>query len=285
MAVVLVSPNCADLGVKGNIFETKQFPDGENYVRVPVPVKGERVVVLHRCWPKPDECLMQLFLLSSQLKEMGAENITAVIPYFPYARQDKRFLEGEAISSELICRMLKQLGVDQVVVFDCHFLKKAGTFQQSSLTIHNVSMAEAVLSEARKLVKNPVIMSPDEGANYMVSGSGGVSMKKTRGDFESGEHAYRKIDKLEMKADVKGRDVVLVDDMISTGSTMIKAVSTLKEAGASKIVCAATHGLFLKDSLNRLLQAGVLDVITSDSIQNQKHCVGVKKFLKPWLGE
>lgn len=96
------------------------------------------------------------------------------------------------------------------------------------------------------------VISPDVGASYLVEAYGGKSMQKVRGGYAEGKEAYRKIEKLERGFEVKGKNVLILDDMISTGGTMIRAVENVKKGGAKKVLCAATHGFFLKGSLERL---------------------------------
>lgn len=279
--LVLISPNCLDLKVKGVEVELKKFPDGESYVRIPARVEGKRVAVVHRCYPNQDEGLLQLFLIVSQLREMKAKKIVCAIPYFPYARQDKRVKEGEAASAETVCRLLKACGCSKVITFDCHFLKKKGTFDYAGLKINNLSMARELIEKAKEEVSDAIIVSPDVGASYM---SGGKKMEKKRGDYsKSGKTAYRDIVELSVDFAARGKNVVIIDDMISTGSTMIKAVETLKKAGAAKIVCCATHGLFLNSSLNKLFSAGAASVIVSDSIQSDASKASVAEKLRKLL--
>ncbi len=276
--LVLVSPNCFDLKLSGLDLEVKTFPDGEDYARIPVSVEGEKVVVVHRCYPGQDQGLLQLFLIVSQLREMKAKKITCVVPYFPYARQDKRVKEGEAVSAGVVCQLLKACGCSEVVTFDCHFLKKEGKFKHEGLNINNLSMAKELIEKAKRECTDPIITSPDVGASYM---SGGKNMEKKRGDYNASEKtAYRDIVELNMHFDVSCRDVILIDDMISTGSTMIRAVETLKKAGASKIICCATHGLFLNNSLDKLLSAGASKIIASDSISSSVSAVSTAEKLR-----
>ncbi|MBI5158772.1 ribose-phosphate pyrophosphokinase [Candidatus Micrarchaeota archaeon] len=281
---VLVSPNCLDLKIPGVELEARKFPDGESYVRIPIPVEGKSVALVHKCYPNQDEGLIQLFIIVSQLRDMKAKKITCVVPYLPYARQDKRVKDGEAVSAETICRLLKECGCSELVVLDCHFLKKEGEFSYSGLKIRNLSMSKELIAKAKTELQNPktqdlVITSPDVGASYM---SGGKKMDKKRGDYNSskkGEAVYRDIVELNAGFEARGKNVVIIDDMISTGNTMVKAVETLKKAGASKIVCCATHGLFLNSSLDKLVNAGA-SVFVSDSIQSSVSSVSVAGKLR-----
>ncbi len=282
--LLLKSPNCADLGLKAEPIELKHFPDGESYVRIPVEAKGKDVVLVHRCYPEPDPSLIQLFLAIRQLAEMKAASITAVVPYLPYARQDKRFLQGEAMSSETVCKMMKEAGCSRLLTFDCHFLKKEGDFSCGGMPTTNVSLGPKVVEFLKQGLENPLVISPDEGAAYLTEKEKekGV-MKKVRGDYGKGKSAYREVAKLEAKFDVKGRDVVIVDDIIAGGSTMVKALKLCLEGGAKTVRCGAVHGLFLNDAAARLSSGGASQVACTNSIKSSLSKIDISDSIKMLL--
>ncbi len=283
--IVLLSPNSHDFmkNHPSHQLIAKQFPDGENYIRIPVEFKGKEVILIHRCYPNQDRSLIQLFLTLKTLKEGGASRIRAVVPYLPYARQDKLFLKGEALSSKIICELMKESGCDELVTFDCHFLKKEGEFTYGGLRIRNISLSHAILSYFKGKLHSPKIISPDEGASYFLAKEKdrGV-MKKTRGAYSKGKTMYRKPE-IEANFNVEGRDVVIVDDMVSTGSTMLKAVQACKKLGAKSISCGASHGLFLNDSLKRLKRAGAKEVIASNSIKSSASRIDIADSLRSMM--
>lgn len=276
--MLFLTPTTSDLSPalpEAPIIEMKNFPDGESYVRIPSDVGGEDVILIHRAYPNPDENLMKLFLAASTIKIMKPSSLKMLVPYLPYARMDKTVRSGEAVSADILCSILNHLGCDELITIDCHFIKEGeGTFQRSGLRIRNITASKVLIDEIKRRMENPIVISPDQGASYM---SGGLAMKKVRGGYsEAGGATYRKVAQLEMSFDVKNRDVAIIDDIISTGSTMIKAVERIREAGARKICCAATHGLFLADSFHRLKEAGVEEIITTDTIVSKASKV---KFL------
>lgn len=272
--MILVSPNFSDY-FQPNI-EVKKFPDGDNYICLP-EIKDERTMVYHRLYPGQDSSLIQAFLILQTLKREKVQT-TLVSPYLPYARQDKLFKPGEALSAEIVCKLLSQSGAKKLITVDCHFLKKEGTFNYGGLEIVNISAKNLLVNEARKLVGEVEVISPDAGANYLVAEFGGKSMNKVRGEYVSGEASYRKIEKLEMSFEIKDKNVLIIDDMISTGSTMIKAVENVRKGGAKKVLCAATHGLFLKDSLLKLKE--MCDyVFVTDSIPSEVSHISLKGML------
>ena len=278
----LVTPNFSDL-MKPTV-EYKLFPDGDSYIHIPEISKcqGEDVILFHRLYPDQNSSIFVAILLLDTLKRVGAR-ITLVSPYLPYSRQDKTFLDGEALSAQILCRLFANAGASKLVTLDCHFLKGDGEFEYSGLNINNLSANRLLVEYARKKVglESLEVISPDEGANYLVSEFGGKSMKKVRGKYEKSSEAYREIKKIERTFDVKGKNVLILDDMIATGSTMIKAVDNVRKGGAKKILCAATHGFFLKDSLQKL--RSISDgVFTTNSIPNPVAEVNILDLLKDY---
>jgi ribose-phosphate pyrophosphokinase len=260
--------------------EVKSFPDGDSYVRVPGALEGagKDVFLFTRLYPNQDVLIFQAILALRALKEAKPKSITLVVPYLPYSRQDKIAKEGEVKSAEILCELLAREGAGKLVTFDCHFLKKEGEFTYGGLKIKNISLSKKIIEKAREIAGGEIeIMSPDEGANYLVQEAGGTSMKKVRGDYIKGNEAYREIKEIKMSADVKGKSVLIIDDMISTGSTMLRAVENVKKGGARKVICAAAHGFFLKDSLAKLKASG--EVFVSDTIPSPVSAVSIKPFL------
>jgi ribose-phosphate pyrophosphokinase len=266
--------------------EIKKFPDGDSYVRVEgaKEAEGKDVVIFNRFYPNQDSAIFQTILAIRAIREHNPRSVRLVAPYLPYSRQDKTFREGEAKSAEILCDLLRREGVDELITFDCHFLKREGEFEYGGLKIRNISMNGEIVEEARALAgEEIVIMSPDEGASYLVKEFGGSSMKKERGEYVEGKVAYRKIEKVEMEGDVKGKSVLIIDDMISTGGTMLKAVENVKKGGAKKIICAATHGFFLKGSLEKLRESG--EVFVTDTIQTEVSGISIRPAIEKALGQ
>lgn len=275
----LVSPNFSDL-MKPNI-EFKTFPDGDSYVRI-MDIKacqGEEVHLFHRLYPHQNDSIFNCILLLDTLKRVGAR-VTLVSPYLPYSRQDKTFLEGEALSAQVLCGMLARAGAERLVTLDCHFLKKEGDFEYSGLKIRNLSANKLLVEHGRKKVGlEPMeVISPDQGANYLVSEFGGKSMKKVRGEYEKSGEAHRGIEKMERTFEVSGKNVLIIDDMISTGGTMMKAVENIRKGGAKKVFCAATHGFFMKGSFDKLRK--MCDgLYTTNSVPNLAAEIDVKSLI------
>ncbi len=281
-AHLLVSQNSSYL-FPANV-ALKNFPDKESHILVHdlESCRGKDVQVLHRCYPKQDSSLLQLFLIGKTVGK-AASRMEAVIPYLPYARQDKIWKEGESLSAEAICEMLAAAGFSSIATFDCHFLKKSGEATYGGIKIRNFSLSDELVAYFRERKPDALFISPDQGATYIVSEAGGASMVKKRGEYSNHKkRAVRQVESLEIagEIDVKGRDVVMLDDMIAGGGTMIKAGRAILSAGAKSICCGCTHGLFLGDAYTKLQAAGFEEIVSSNTIATEASKIDILNPLR-----
>ncbi|MBN2518433.1 MAG: ribose-phosphate diphosphokinase [Candidatus Altiarchaeota archaeon] len=255
--------------------DTKTFPDGEVYVRIRDKVEGKDIVYIHTAQNNND--LIELFLALSAFKENKAKRITCVIPYLAYSRQDEAFLDGEAISAQTILRSIASYA-DEIVTVNAHFLNEAGKFEFGGVTLHNLD-AFPLLAKYFKHVKKPVVLSPDEGSLYYAKEA--ASVIKCEFDYLvkrriSGEDVEMQPKHL----DVHGKDVIILDDIISTGGTIIRASERLKEHGALGVYVGCVHGVFAKGTgmfkeLNEL--------ICTDTIPMKLSMVSVAPLIAEYL--
>jgi len=279
---LLVSPNCRDLAESN--FEIKKFHDCENYVYIPgiEKLKEKHVVILHRCYPDQDTRLLQFFQILSAVKPVAAK-VTAIIPYLPYSRQDEISRQGETDSAAMIVKLLSCAGLDELVTFNCHFLEGDKEKNIDGLNIENRSIVTDLLEYVKPRVSDPVFIAADQGAAHFVERLGGVSMEKTLGEYIHGPLAFRQITSEKLDADIAGRDVILIDDMIISGETMVKAVQVCKKGGARRIVCVSVHGLLVGCAFDRIRAAGAKEIVVSDSVPSPAGVVSIKKRLKDFL--
>jgi ribose-phosphate pyrophosphokinase len=259
----------SELNVEPHPVEHRIFPDGESYIKLTKPVKGETVAIVQTTSPNPDTRLMQLLLMAQTAKDFEAENIVAVIPYLAYARQDKRFLDMEALSLDVIIRLLEASGVTDLIVVNLHNEAAIRDIEvRHHVKVHNIS-AVPLLAEYLKNqgFDGAYSLSPDKGAIYIV---------KAASDVLRGGYNY--FDKIrdrktgEIKMDVKnleitGRRAVVFDDMISSGGTMAKAVEALVSQGADKVAAACTHVLYMPGAEEKIRTAGADPIISTDTIE------------------
>lgn len=256
--------------------ETRRFPDGEIYARVLEPLAGDVVVV--QSTPSNDD-LLALLLLLDAARAHGAEHLVAVVPYYGYARQDRRFQPGEALSSDVVARAI-DLYADAIVVVDPHKEAILDRFPGSAVA------CTAVPELAASLAADEVdlVLAPDAGARERAEaaakamGADVDHLEKKRIDAHTVEIAPKKMD-------AKGRTVAILDDMISTGGTMARATETLLKAGAKAVHCAATHGLFAAGAEARLAAAGVASVRVADTVPGPNATVSAAAAVQRGLGD
>jgi ribose-phosphate pyrophosphokinase len=241
---------------------TKRFPDGEMYVRVGGRFEGEDVVIVQSTRTDPD--IVELLLLEDAVREAGARRVFVVVPYLGYARQDRRFFPGEPVSARTFCRHI-ELDADVVVTVDLHSRETLNHFTKPAFE------ASGIPAIARLLRERPldVLVSPDQGgvdrARRMaqILDKPWVALQKKRIDSEHVELTVPPT----LSVDLAGKQVVIVDDVISTGGTIVEAAKLLKKQHVAGISAACTHGLFLRDAFERL-KAVVDDVYSTDTLGN-----------------
>lgn len=258
-----------ELGVTPHPVEHKVFPDGESYIRLTHPVEGETVALIQTTAPNPDSKLLQLLLTAGTAKDFGAKRIIAVTPYLAYARQDRRFLEMEALSLDIILRMLKATGVTDLVVVNVHSEDSIRNMEaRQGIRVHNLSSVPLLAGYLKaKSFDGAYSLSPDKGGVHIVEeaekilGGGSGAFEKSR-DRKTGE-----ITMVAKDVDVRGKNAVVFDDMISSGGTMAKAVAALKAQGADRVASACAHVLYMPGAEEKIRQAGADPIIATDTIE------------------
>lgn len=262
----------SELGVEPHFAEYRVFPDGESYIRLTQAVEGETVVIVQTTAPMQDQKLMQLYMMAGTAKELGASRVVCVVPYLAYSRQDKRFLDGEALSLELVIGLLESLRVDDLIVVDAHSEESLKTIQVGhDLKVYNLSATPALARELRdRGFEGAYSLSPDRGAVQLAEAASKI-LGGGYGFFE--KFRDRKTGEIEMKVvdlDVEGGRAVVFDDIVSSGGTMAQAVEGLKGQGAERVAAACTHALFMEGAEEKIKKAGADLIMASDTLYPPK---------------
>ncbi|KYK26796.1 hypothetical protein AYK20_08650 [Thermoplasmatales archaeon SG8-52-1] len=254
---------------------SKRFPDDEFYVRILDDISGEHVIIVQTTYP--DNNTVELFLLQNAVEESGAKEISVVIPYFGYARQDSKFQEGEPISAKALANLIS-LNADQVITVDPHKEHILDFFSTSAFSCSAVPELAKYLKEK----EINMVLAPDKGALERAKQASEIIdcdfdyMEKTRIDGETIEIKPKKLD-------ANNKNVAIIDDIISTGGTMAKSINQLKKHGAKNVFVACTHGLFAGDAVKKLVNSGCNEIISTDTIQSDFSKVKISPCISPFF--
>ena len=256
--------------------ETKIFPDGESKITLRKIPKKSVILVVQSTYPPVDTNLLQVLSIISQVRKISSRTF-AIIPYMGYARQDKQFLSGEVITMSVVAKMLQSAGAKKVIVVDIHSNTALNHF---NIPTENISAIPELAKYFKKLnLKNPLVVSPDAGGSSRskkfasLLKSDFIVLKKHR-DRKTGRVSIQTT-----KADVQGKDLIIVDDMISTGGSVIKAAQFLKKQKCKRVFVACTHGLLVGDAEKKIRKAGVSRIISTNTIPGNTSKVDVSGIL------
>ena len=256
-----------DLHAEYKNIELRIFADGESKIRLDNMAK-KNCIIVHSTYPPTDQHLMQLFMIMYKCKEDGAKDICVVSPYLAYTRQDKIFVDGEIITINLVGKILACLGITKLVTIDSH---KPNALNYSFATIDLTAIPSLSSYVKHNLtMNNPIVISPDEGGIERAKKFAGLinanslSLVKTRDRF-TGDVSISLLD----QGPLKNCDALIVDDMISTGTSIMKTIELLEKYRIGDVYAICTHALLLDDAKQKLLNAGIKEVISTNSIPNE----------------
>jgi ribose-phosphate pyrophosphokinase len=247
--------------------ELRIFADGESKIRLDNMAK-KNCIIIHSTYPPTDQHLMQLFMIMYKCKEDGAKDICVVSPYLAYTRQDKVFVDGEIITINLVGKILASLGITKLITIDSH---KPNALNYSFPTIDLTAIPSLSSYVKHNLtMNNPIVISPDEGGIERAKkfaeliNANSISLVKTRDRF-TGDVSVSLLD----QGTLKNCDALIVDDMISTGTSIIKTTELLKKYHIGEVYAICTHAILLDDAKQKLLNSGIKEVISTNSIPNE----------------
>ena len=264
--------------IKANLVksEVRVFPDGESKITLKGNISKRKSIVVQSIYPPVDTNLIQALSLISKAKENSSE-VIVVVPYMGYARQDREFLPGEIVTMKVMAKLFKGAGASKLIVVDIHSLIGLKFFTIKS---KNVSAVPDLAEYFKKMsLKNPLVVSPDQGGKERAMefakemGIEFIALEKKR-DRKTG-----KVQIKTKKADVTGRDLILVDDMISTGGSIVNATKFLKKEKCNRVFVACTHALLMNNAERKIKKSGVTKIISANTIPGNTSIVDVSNTI------
>lgn len=241
---VLAAELSRELGKPLGKMMIETFPDGETGIEILENVRGRDIFVLQSVARRPNHYLMELLIIIDALKRASANTITAVIPYYGYARQDRKDRGRTPITAKLVANLLEKAGITRVLTMDLHTDQIQGFFD---VPVDNLHARPVIVKALRELhLHQPIIVSPDVGSNKMARRFAD-DLKVDLAIVDKRRLSASRVEASAIIGDVNGKEVILVDDICSTGETLRLASLACKKAGAKKVIAAVTHGLLLED--------------------------------------
>jgi len=283
----LVAEVGKSLGVKIGKAKISQFPDGETSIKLEEDVRGRDCFVVQSTCPPVNENLMELLIFCDSLRRASARRITVVIPYFGYARQDRKSEGRTPITAKLVANLISEAGAHRVLAMDLHADQIQGFFD---LPVDHLSAFPVIARHVKELgIKDSVVVSPDVGnvktaniyAQILHAELAVIDKRRLGGDSITASRVI---------GDVKGKTVLIFDDMITTAGTATEAVRILREHGAAKFLLAATHPVFAEPAPSRIAEARIDQIYVTNTVPVANHIKDKFPQLKilsvaPLLGE
>lgn len=257
--------------------EVTHFPDSEIKLKFNTLIKDKTIVLVQSFYQNVNDCVIETLFAAETAKDLGAKKIILIAPYFPYLRQDKRFNAGECISLKTIAKNIDE-DFDEIYIIDPHLHRERTLEHIFKIKSHRLTANPLIVDYIKKKIKNPVIIGPDwesykwaqkvaekVGCDYAI-------MEKKRYSARNVRVALHK------KIDIKSKNLIFIDDMISTGHTLLEAINALKKLGAKKVTCFAVHGILVENALQKLQKAGAT-VITTNTIPSKAAKIDVAELI------
>ncbi|MGB8170562.1 MAG: ribose-phosphate pyrophosphokinase [Chthoniobacteraceae bacterium] len=254
---------CTSIGVPLGEATVTSFPDGETFVKIDENIRGRDVFLVQPTCPPTNQNLMELLIMVDAARRASAARITAVIPFFGYARQDRKDQPRVPITAKLVANLLTAAGVDRVLTMDLHAQQVAGFFD---IPVDHLFAAPVIIRYLRsKEIEDPVVVSPDVGGLKMASAYSGA-LGASLAIVAKRRKSATEIEALNVIGEVDGRNVILVDDLTETAGTLTSAAKILKERGARDILACVSHAVLSDLAIERFKKSVITELITSNSV-------------------
>ena len=248
--------------------ETKKFPDGERYFRIKDEIpEDEKVIIIQSTGYPQDENMMELFFILDTLSDMNIDDITVVSPYLGYSRQERRFKEVECISAKAISKLLQSMGVKHLISINLH---EESICDLYDIPVDNLSAMPSIAEYIRENHedKKPIILAPDKGAENFAKQIAEI----LNTDYDYLEKVRLSPEKVKTKTksiSVENRSVIIVDDIISTGGTIVNAINILKENGAKMVDVVCVHPVLVNDAILKISAAGANTIHGTNTLKSK----------------
>lgn len=255
-----------------------QFPDGDLYLKYNIPLKGRKVVIVESMQPNPTESLAKILFAAETAKDLGSTKVILIAPYLAFMRQDGRFNPGEAISSKIVGKILSN-SVDKIITFDPHIHRWKSMKDIFSIPAMKLTANSLIGEYIKKNFHNEVITGPDwESSQWAKKIADHIHVPVTV--FWKKRFSSWKVQvKMLTPVPVAGKDLVIVDDIISTGHTIVEVAKQLRRMKAKSITAIVVHGMFVGNAIAKLKKAGVKRIITTDCIEHNTNKIDVAPLL------
>ena len=246
----------------------KRFADGEIYIEINENIRGNSIFVIQSTSNPANDNLMELLLVIDALKRSSAKNITAVIPYFGYARQDRKVAPRTSISAKVVANLITNAGASRVVTVDLHAGQIQGFFDMPVDNLYTTPLFAKYIKKKFK-TKNLICVSPDVGGVQRTRGLA-TRIKADLAIIDKRRPRPGQSQVMNIIGDVKGKTCIIVDDIIDSGGTIVNAVHALKKAGAVDVYVFITHAVLSGDAVSKIKKSKIKKLIITDSIDNSQ---------------
>jgi ribose-phosphate pyrophosphokinase len=254
---------CAYIGIELGKSTIKAFPDGETFVKVEENVRGEDVFVVQSTSPPTNHHLMEMFIMIDALRRASANRITAVLPFYGYARQDRKDQPRVPITAKLVANLLVAAGVNRILTMDLHAQQIQGFFD---IPVDHLYAAPVMYEYLKKKhLRDLVVVSPDVGGlkmayaySQVLGGALAIVAKRRKSATE--------VESLAVIGEIRGKNALLVDDLTETAGTLTEAANLIKRKGARKIMACVSHAILNRVGIERLRKSPIDELVTTDTV-------------------
>ena len=255
---------CKSVGCELGKCAIKPFPDGETFVKIEENVRGEEVYIVQPTSPPTNHNLMELFIMIDALRRASAKRITAVLPFYGYARQDRKDQPRVPITAKLVANLLVAAGANRILTIDLHAQQIQGFFD---IPVDHLYAAPVMYEYLRKKnLKDLVVVSPDVGGLKMAHAYSQV-LEAGLAIVAKRRKSATEVESMAVIGDIKGKNILMVDDLTETAGTLTQAAALLKKKGAKNILACVSHAILSEIGIERLRKSAIDELITTDTVQ------------------